>query len=38
MSQRFDAIVIGTGQAEPPLAGQLTVARMSVAKSTLTCR
>jgi pyruvate/2-oxoglutarate dehydrogenase complex dihydrolipoamide dehydrogenase (E3) component len=38
MSQRFDAIVIGTGQAGPPLAGQLATARMSVAKFTLTCR
>jgi pyruvate/2-oxoglutarate dehydrogenase complex dihydrolipoamide dehydrogenase (E3) component len=31
MSQRFDAIVIGTGQAGPPLAGRLSKAGMSVA-------
>lgn len=31
MSQRFDAIVIGAGQAGPPLAGRLTAAGMSVA-------
>ena len=31
MSQRFDAVVIGTGQAGPPLAGRLAAARMSVA-------
>jgi pyruvate/2-oxoglutarate dehydrogenase complex dihydrolipoamide dehydrogenase (E3) component len=31
MSQRFDAIIIGTGQAGPPLAGRLTAAGMSVA-------
>ncbi len=31
MSQRFDAIVIGTGQAGPPLAGRLARAGMSVA-------
>jgi pyruvate/2-oxoglutarate dehydrogenase complex dihydrolipoamide dehydrogenase (E3) component len=31
MSQRFDAIVIGTGQAGPPLAGRLAAAGMSVA-------
>src|SRR5271170_6970164 len=31
MSKRFDAIVIGAGQAGPPLAGRLTAAGMSVA-------
>jgi pyruvate/2-oxoglutarate dehydrogenase complex dihydrolipoamide dehydrogenase (E3) component len=31
MNQRFDAIVIGTGQAGPPLAGRLAAASMSVA-------
>ena len=31
MSQPFDAIVIGTGQAGPPLAGRLAAAGMSVA-------
>jgi pyruvate/2-oxoglutarate dehydrogenase complex dihydrolipoamide dehydrogenase (E3) component len=31
MSQCFDAIIIGTGQAGPPLAGRLAAARMSVA-------
>ena len=31
MSHRFDAIVIGTGQAGPPLAGRLAAAGMSVA-------
>jgi pyruvate/2-oxoglutarate dehydrogenase complex dihydrolipoamide dehydrogenase (E3) component len=31
MSRIFDAIVIGTGQAGPPLAGRLTAAGMSVA-------
>jgi pyruvate/2-oxoglutarate dehydrogenase complex dihydrolipoamide dehydrogenase (E3) component len=31
MSRRFDAIVIGAGQAGPPLAGRLTGAGMSVA-------
>jgi pyruvate/2-oxoglutarate dehydrogenase complex dihydrolipoamide dehydrogenase (E3) component len=31
MSHRFDAIVIGTGQAGPPLAGRLATAGMSVA-------
>jgi pyruvate/2-oxoglutarate dehydrogenase complex dihydrolipoamide dehydrogenase (E3) component len=31
MSQHFDAIIIGAGQAGPPLAGRLTTARMSVA-------
>ena len=31
MQQRFDAIVIGAGQAGPSLAGRLTVAGMSVA-------
>jgi pyruvate/2-oxoglutarate dehydrogenase complex dihydrolipoamide dehydrogenase (E3) component len=31
MSTRFDAIVIGAGQAGPPLAGRLTAAGMSVA-------
>jgi pyruvate/2-oxoglutarate dehydrogenase complex dihydrolipoamide dehydrogenase (E3) component len=31
MSTRFDAIIIGTGQAGPPLAGRLTAAGMSVA-------
>ena len=28
---RFDAIVIGTGQAGPPLTGRLTAAGMTVA-------
>ena len=31
MSHRFDAIVIGTGQAGPPLAGRLAAAGISVA-------
>jgi pyruvate/2-oxoglutarate dehydrogenase complex dihydrolipoamide dehydrogenase (E3) component len=31
MSQGFDAIIIGAGQAGPPLAGRLTAAGMSVA-------
>lgn len=31
MSTRFDAIIIGTGQAGPPLAGRLAAAGMSVA-------
>ena len=31
MSQTFDAIVIGTGQAGPPLAGRLAEAGMKVA-------
>ncbi|MBF9233869.1 FAD-containing oxidoreductase [Microvirga alba] len=31
MSRRFDAIIIGAGQAGPPLAGRLTDAGMSVA-------
>ncbi|MGH8797744.1 MAG: FAD-containing oxidoreductase [Caldimonas sp.] len=31
MSRTFDAIVIGAGQAGPPLAGRLTAAGMSVA-------
>jgi pyruvate/2-oxoglutarate dehydrogenase complex dihydrolipoamide dehydrogenase (E3) component len=31
MSQHFDAIIIGAGQAGPPLAGRLTAAGMSVA-------
>ena len=31
MTRRFDAIIIGTGQAGPPLAGRLTAAGMSVA-------
>src|SRR5213079_215602 len=31
MSRRFDAIVIGAGQAGPSLAGRLTAAGMSVA-------
>jgi len=31
MSHRFDAIVIGTGQAGPPLAGRLAAVGMSVA-------
>jgi len=31
MSRRFDAIIIGAGQAGPPLAGRLTSAGMSVA-------
>jgi pyruvate/2-oxoglutarate dehydrogenase complex dihydrolipoamide dehydrogenase (E3) component len=31
MSHRFDAIVIGTRQAGPPLAGRLAAMGMSVA-------
>ncbi len=31
MSRRFDAIIIGAGQAGPPLAGRLTQAGMTVA-------
>lgn len=31
MTQRFDAIVVGAGQAGPPLAGRLTAAGMTVA-------
>ncbi len=31
MSTQFDAIIIGTGQAGPPLAGRLTTAGMKVA-------
>ena len=31
MSQKFDAIIIGAGQAGPPLAGRLTAAGMKVA-------
>ncbi len=31
MSRRFDAIIIGAGQAGPPLAGRLTAAGMQVA-------
>lgn len=31
MSQRFDAIIVGAGQAGPSLAGRLTAAGMSVA-------
>ena len=31
MSERFDAIVVGAGQAGPPLAGRLTAAGMTVA-------
>lgn len=31
MSRRFDAIIIGAGQAGPPLAGRLTAAGMNVA-------
>ena len=31
MAQRFDAIIIGAGQAGPPLAGRLTKAGMTVA-------
>ncbi len=31
MSRRFDAIIIGAGQAGPPLAGRLTAAGMTVA-------
>ncbi|MER2265181.1 FAD-containing oxidoreductase [Methylobacterium oxalidis] len=31
MTQRFDAIIIGAGQAGPPLAGRLTAAGRSVA-------
>ena len=31
MTRQFDAIVIGTGQAGPPLAGRLTAAGMTVA-------
>src|SRR5262244_2298995 len=29
--KRFDAIILGTGQAGPPLAGRLTAAGMTVA-------
>src|SRR6516162_7891547 len=31
MSKSFDAIIIGAGQAGPPLAGRLTAAGMSIA-------
>lgn len=31
MSQRFDAIIVGAGQAGPPLAGRLTAAGQTVA-------
>src|SRR5687768_1669242 len=31
MDQSFDAIIIGAGQAGPPLAGRLTAANMTVA-------
>jgi len=31
MTNQFDAIIIGTGQAGPPLAGRLTAAGMRVA-------
>ncbi len=31
MTSKFDAIIIGTGQAGPPLAGRLTAAGMKVA-------
>src|SRR5437588_759657 len=31
MNQKYDAIIIGTGQAAPPLAKRLSDARMSVA-------
>ena len=31
VSRRFDAIIVGTGQAGPPLAGRLTAAGMTVA-------
>ncbi|MES3152910.1 FAD-containing oxidoreductase [Sphingomonas faeni] len=31
MMQRFDAIIVGAGQAGPPLAGRLTAAGMTVA-------
>ncbi|WP_343726286.1 FAD-binding protein [Burkholderia seminalis] len=31
MTQHFDAIVIGTGQAGPPLAARLSAAGMKVA-------
>ncbi len=31
MNQRYDAIIIGTGQAGPPLAGRLTKAGMKIA-------
>jgi pyruvate/2-oxoglutarate dehydrogenase complex dihydrolipoamide dehydrogenase (E3) component len=31
MNRTFDAIIIGTGQAGPPLAGRLTAAGMKVA-------
>ncbi len=31
MAQRFDAIIVGAGQAGPPLAGRLTEAGMTVA-------
>jgi pyruvate/2-oxoglutarate dehydrogenase complex dihydrolipoamide dehydrogenase (E3) component len=29
--KNYDAVIIGTGQAGPPLAGRLTAAGMSVA-------
>ena len=31
MTKRFDAIIIGAGQAGPPLAGRLTAAGQTVA-------
>ena len=31
MTNQFDAIIMGTGQAGPPLAGRLTAAGMRVA-------
>jgi len=31
VTQKFDAIVIGAGQAGPPLAGRLTAAGQTVA-------
>src|SRR5271155_1348041 len=31
MSRQFDAIIVGAGQAGPPLAGRLTAAGMTVA-------
>ena len=31
MTRRFDAIVVGAGQAGPPLAGRLTAAGHTVA-------
>ena len=31
VTQRFDAIIVGAGQAGPPLAGRLTAAGQTVA-------